>query len=311
MAKTIYLIMPLLAGYLLDLLLGDPDRLPHPVRMFGWLIARGEAWLNRPSFAFVKGMLLTLFLCAGTFFLFYGSLAVLWSFSIPLWLIFSSLSIFYGLANRQLIAEGRKVFDALRQGGLPEGRARLAHIVGRDTRCLGEQQIRIAVMETMSENLGDGVIAPLFWYAIAGVPGMMTYKMINTLDSMIGYRNERFEQFGKFAARLDDLANFIPARLTALLMVLVTASRRGAAFAIRYGHRHKSPNSGYPEAALAGIMDLRFGGPNSYQGVLVDKPYIGYNDRKITAEEIRTVIGINHRVCVLMIALVTLLMLKL
>jgi adenosylcobinamide-phosphate synthase len=310
MAKTIYLIIPLLAGYLLDLLLGDPVRLPHPVRAFGWLIAKGEAWLNRPPFAFVKGMCLTLFLCAGAFLLLYGSLAALRAFSIPLWLVISSISVFYGLANRQLIVEGRKVFDALQNGGVAAGRARLSHIVGRDTDCLSQQQIRIAVMETMSENLGDGVIAPLFWYAIAGVPGMLTYKMINTLDSMIGYHDERFEQFGKFAARLDDLVNFIPARLTALLMVLVTASWRGADFSIRYGHRHSSPNSGYPEAALAGILDLRLGGPNSYRGVLVDKPYIGYNDREITAEEIRTVIGINHRVCAGMIALVTLIILK-
>jgi len=234
----------------------------------------------------------------------------LWSFSIPLYLIMSSICVFYGLAHRQLITEGKKVFAALQNEGIGAGCSRLSRIVGRDTSGLSTQQIKIAVMETMSENLGDGVVAPLFWYAIAGAPGMLTYKMVNTLDSMIGYRNERYEQFGKFAARLDDLANFIPARLTALLMVIVTASRKGAEFAIRYGHLHKSPNAGYPEAALAGILDLRFGGPNLYHGILVDKPYIGHNDREIAAEEISTVIGINQRVCLLMVMLVMVFVLK-
>jgi len=230
--------------------------------------------------------------------------------SIPLYLIVSSICVFYGLANRQLITEGKKVFATLQNEGIGAGRSRLSRIVGRDTTSLSSQQIRIAVMETMSENLGDGVIAPLFWYAIAGAPGMLTYKMVNTLDSMIGYRNERYEQFGKFAARLDDLANFIPARLTALLMVIVTASRKGAGFAVRYGHLHKSPNAGYPEAALAGILDLRFGGPNRYHGVLVDKPYIGHNDREIATEEISAVVGINQRVCLLMVILVMVFVLK-
>jgi adenosylcobinamide-phosphate synthase len=315
MASAIYLIIPLLAGYLLDLFFGDPAWLPHPVRAFGWLIEKGESWLNRAPFAktpftFVKGMVLTLFLCIGVYILLHWSLTILWTLNIPLFLTVSSVCVFYGLANRQLITEGKMVFGVLKREGVEAGRLQLSRIVGRDTARLGSQQIRIAVMETMSENLGDGVIAPLFWYAVAGVPGMMTYKMINTLDSMIGYRSERYEQFGKFAARLDDLANFIPARLTALLMVIVTASRKGAGFALRYGHLHKSPNAGYPEAALAGILDVRFGGPNSYQGLLVDKPFIGSNNREIAAEEIRTVIGINHRVCLLMVALVLLVILN-
>jgi adenosylcobinamide-phosphate synthase len=133
--------------------------------------------------------------------------------------------------------------------------------------------------------------------------------MINTLDSMIGYRNERYEQFGKFAARLDDVANFIPARLTALLMVVVTASRQGIRFIVRYGHRHKSPNAGYPEAALAGILDARFGGPNVYHGILVEKPFIGIHDRLIQPVEINRVSGINHRSCLLMVLLIAIILL--
>jgi adenosylcobinamide-phosphate synthase len=132
------------------------------------------------------------------------------------------------------------------------------------------------------------------FYAVGGAPAMLLYKMINTLDSMIGYKREPYRLFGRCAARLDDVANFIPARVTALLMVLVTASRRGARFILRYGHAHASPNSGYPEAALAGILDCRFGGPNSYQGIVVVKPYIGTVDRIITNKEFAYVKYINH-----------------
>jgi len=307
MDKTVLLILPLLTGYLLDLLLGDPDWLPHPIRLFGTAIYKGEKLLNKGTNRFWKGTLLTLVLCAAVFFFFQISSVFLLSLHPVLYLIFSTVFVFYGLANKTLIREGRKVFQALETQGLEAGRKQLSRIVGRDTTTLTPQQIRIAVLETMSENLSDGVIAPLFYYAIAGVPGMMTYKMINTLDSMIGYRNERYEQFGKFAARLDDVANFIPARITALLMVLLSGSLRGLRFIFKYGNQHKSPNSGYPEAALAGIMDTRFGGPNTYHGKRVEKPYIGVNDRAVLHHEITRVSSINHKVCgcaVLLIAFI-------
>lgn len=302
MEKHWLLILPLLAGYLLDLLFGDPEKLPHPIRLFGNLIATGERFLNRLSFKFAKGMLLTILLTSLTFLFFFKLSEYLLLLHPLLYLLASSIFVFYGLANKGLIDEGQKVFKAL-GSGIETGRSQLSRIVGRDTSTLNELQIRVAVFETMSENLSDGVIAPLFYYALAGVPGMMTYKMINTLDSMIGYRSERFEQFGKFAARLDDVANFIPARLTAFLMTLVSMSKRGFQFIFQYGYKHKSPNSGYPEAALAGILDTRFGGPNVYHGVLVDKPFIGSNNRAIEPDEIKRVSGVNHRTCFLMILL--------
>jgi adenosylcobinamide-phosphate synthase len=147
---------------------------------------------------------------------------------------------------------------------------------------LSENQIRIAALETLSENLSDGVIAPLFYYAIGGIPLMLAYKMVNTLDSMIGYNNERFKDFGMFAARTDDVANFIPSRITALLMVLVTLNWKGLKFILKYGNKHSSPNSGYPEAALAGILNCRFGGPNLYHCKTIEKPFIGDNNRTIS-----------------------------
>jgi adenosylcobinamide-phosphate synthase len=178
--------------------------------------------------------------------------------------------------------------------------------VGRDTTTLSENQIRTAVFETLSENLSDGVIAPLFYYAIGGLPAMMVYKMINTLDSMIGYKNEKYFYFGKFAARLDDVANFIPARLTAFLMVLVSGKWNLFLFVHQFCNQHASPNSGYPEAALAGIMNCRFGGPNTYHGKIVNKPYIGTNDRKIGNKEIIVVSRINHKTTLLIIIIIAL-----
>lgn len=297
MDKALLLILPLLIGYLLDLLLGDPEWMPHPIRLFGNVIYRGEKWMNKGRLRFDKGLGLSIFLCCVTFSSFHMLSQWILAFHPAPYLIFSSIFVYYGLANKGLIEEGEKVFQVLEEQGLEAGRKQLSRIVGRDTSTLTPQQIRIAVLETMSENLSDGVVAPLFYYAIAGVPGMMTYKMINTLDSMIGYRNERYEQFGKFAAWLDDVANVIPARITALLMALVSWSRRSLLFIFRYGNKHKSPNSGYPEAALAGILDTRFGGPNVYHGKLVEKPFIGKNDRTVKHFEIKKVSGINHKVC--------------
>ncbi|WP_288427888.1 adenosylcobinamide-phosphate synthase CbiB [uncultured Spirosoma sp.] len=301
MDPLIQLGLPLLLGYVLDLLIGDPDNWPHPVRVFGNLIVAGERRLNRGTGRFGKGAMLTIGLCVGVWLFFYGLDALTLRVHPAVYVLTNSLFVWYGLANNNLITEGRAVFRVLDQEGLEAGRRQVARIVGRDTSRLSAQQIRIAALETMSENLSDGVIGPLFFYGLAGVPGLMTYKLINTLDSMIGYRSDRYEQFGKFAARLDDLANLIPARLTALLMSLSGGSLRALRFAFRYGRRHKSPNAGYPEAALAGILDCRFGGPNVYHGVLVDKPFIGEHDRTISPDDIGRAVAINHRSCLLMV----------
>lgn len=301
MDALIQLGLPLLLGYVLDLLIGDPDNWPHPVRVFGNLIAAGERRLNRGTGRLGKGAALTIGLCIGVWLFFYGLDALALRIHPAVYVFVNSLFVWYGLANNNLITEGKAVFRVLDQDGLDAGRRQVARIVGRDTSRLSAQQIRIAALETMSENLSDGVIAPLFFYGLAGVPGMMTYKLINTLDSMIGYRSDRYERFGKFAARLDDLANLVPARLTALLMSLAGGSLRALQFAFRYGRRHKSPNAGYPEAALAGILDCRFGGPNVYHGVLVDKPFIGEHDRPIESGDIDRAVAINHRTCLLMV----------
>ena len=222
--------------------------------------------------------------------------ALTWLICLPLTsylLLLTSILIFYCLAGTTLVREVREVFRAVDRS-LEEGRKQVARIVGRDTSELSAQEIRTAALETLAENLSDGVIAPLFWLALGGVPAMVTYKMVNTLDSMIGYRTERYKDFGCWAARIDDIANFIPARLTALLMVLAAGKPQLIAFVWRNGRRHASPNSGYPEAALAGALNCRFGGPHYYFGELFDKPYIGENARELTTADMQKAVRINR-----------------
>ncbi|MGM0377157.1 MAG: adenosylcobinamide-phosphate synthase CbiB [Bacteroidota bacterium] len=290
-----FYIWALVAGLLLDRLFGDPSGLPHPVVWFGKAIAFFEKRWNHPPKAFVKGMAMTLLLVSATALIFYVLMALLADVHEIVAAAVAALMVFYGLAGTTLIREGRMVFRQLEKG-LDEGRQQLGRIVGRDTSELSAHEVRTATLETLAENLNDGVVAPMFWFAVAGVPGMMACKMVNTLDSMIGYKNERYRHFGKFAARLDDVVQFIPARITALLMVAFTLSKRGWQFMWKFGPAHKSPNAGWPEAALAGILNARFGGSHLYFGSVVEKPSIGENPRNLTAEDLKTTIKVLRRV---------------
>ena len=300
-------ILVLLVGWIADLIVGDPERLPHPIVWFGKLISWGERLLNRGCCRMFTGALMALVLIgavyAGAFFLFQwiDSMSTRWG------MVIKAIFVFYCLAGTTLIREVRKVFEAVDRS-IEEGRQQVARIVGRDTSELTAQEVRTAALETLAENLSDGVVAPLFWYAVLGVPGMLAYKMVNTLDSMIGYKTSRYRQFGCWAAHIDDIANYLPARLTTLLMLLVSGRMRLLNFVTWFGREHSSPNSGYPEAALAGILDCRFGGPHYYFGELIEKPYIGTNDRPLTTEDMQKAVSINRRVEVVMV-IVTILVL--
>lgn len=283
----------IIVAYVLDCLLGDPSWLPHPVVGFGKMIARGEHALNKGTHRKMKGATLAISLVLLVFFATWGLIKLCAIISPWLSAAVQIVLIFYCLAGTTLIREVRDVFIALDRS-LEEGRQQVARIVGRDTSQLTAQEVRKAALETLAENLSDGVIAPLFWYILLGVPGMMAYKMVNTLDSMIGYHSERYLQFGCFAARMDDVANYLPARLTALLMVLAAGKPRLLGFVKRFGHCHASPNSGYPESALAGILDCRFGGPHIYFGEVFDKPYIGINDRELTTADMEKAVVVNR-----------------
>ena len=301
----------LLIGWLLDLFLGDPAWLPHPVVGFGKMIAFGERRLNKGTHRKLKGALMAIVYIIGVFVAAWFLRTQLSIMHYALSIVFDVVVIFFCLAGTTLIREVRQVFLAVDRS-LEEGRRQVARIVGRDTSALSAQEVRTAALETLAENLSDGVIAPLFWYMLLGVPGMMAYKMVNTLDSMIGYKTDRYRDFGCWAAHIDDIANYIPARLTALLMILghwlltigqkpTAKSQKPIAFVRQYGPCHASPNSGYPEAALAGILNCRFGGPHYYFGQLFDKPFIGTNDRPLTTDDMKTAVRVNRTAEVLMV----------
>ena len=296
-------ILPLLIGWVLDLLIGDPTWLPHPVVGFGKMISWGEHRLNQGLHRMLKGALLAIGLILLVFFVAWYLRYLLQSLHDVAVIIFDAVIIFYCLAGTTLIREVRAVFHALDRS-LEEGRQQVARIVGRDTTELSAQEVRTAALETLAENLSDGVIAPLFWFALLGTPGMLAYKMVNTLDSMIGYKTERYKDFGCWAAHIDDVANYIPARLTALLMILASWKLCLLKFVWKNGRRHASPNSGYPEAALAGILDCRFGGPHYYFGQLFDKPYIGEHERLLTTDDMKKAVRVNRVAEIMMILIV-------
>lgn len=302
--ELMLVLIPLVAGYVLDLLLGDPRRLPHPVVLFGNLIGWIERKWNKGRCRFLKGGVVAVVYPLGVLAAGWG---VAWcAQAVGVWcsVLVATVFVFYGLANWSLIQEGGEVIRALREQGLEAGRKRLSWIVGRDTSELTPKEIYTAVLETMAENLSDGVVAPLFYYAIGGFPAMMAYKMVNTLDSMIGYRDERFRQFGCCAARLDDALNYFPARLTALFMAVVAYRRGLFRFILRNCYMHASPNSGFPESAMAGILDCRFGGAHVYHGLLVEKPYIGDNDREVGYADYLKAVQVNQRVTLLAVILI-------
>ena len=297
--------LSLVFGWLLDRLFGDPERMPHPVVLFGKMIARGERLLNRGKWRVFKGALLAISLISGVVLATWALVIVADTINIYIGMAVRAILVFYCLAGTTLIREVRQVFYAIDRS-LDEGRRQVARIVGRDTSELTDEEVRKAALETLAENLSDGVIAPLFWFAIGGVPAMMGYKMVNTLDSMIAYHSPRYLKFGKVAARIDDIANYIPARLTALLM-LISANRPSLIkFVMKYGPCHASPNSGWPEAALAGILGCRFGGPHKYFGETFDKPYIGDKNKSLTKEDMEKAVRINRIAEAIAIALVIL-----
>ena len=266
-------------AYLLDQVLGDPEWLPHPVRLIGLAITHGENVLRRPeqtkTVELVSGAALTFTIVATTYYLTAKTLEQARRISGPLGSAIEGLLGWMCLATRSLQQEAASVADALESGDIALARTRLARIVGRDTQYLDEQEISRAVIETVAESASDGILAPLFYMTIGGVPLAMAYKAVNTLDSMIGHADERHFYFGKVAARLDDAANYLPSRATALAVVaasnLLPDGDPDAAWRTwrRDGAKHKSPNAGQPESAIAGALRVQLGGDNTYAGTPV------------------------------------------
>lgn len=274
-----------LFAFILDLALGDPRWLfPHPVVLIGRLIIFLEGLFRKFAKSkieeLIAGAFLAVFVPVIAFSVTYGIIRVVGSLNIWLGL---GVVVFLGyttIAARSLYSEPLKVIKMLAVGDVAGARKGLSYLVGRDTHNLDEKGIIRALVETVAENTSDGVIAPLFYLAIGGPPLAMAYKAINTLDSMVGYKNDKYVYFGRASARLDDLFNYIPARLTALLMVpaafVLCKDWKGAwKITLRDARNHPSPNSGYPEAAVAGAIGRRLGGLSYYGGIASNKPFIG------------------------------------
>lgn len=277
----------LLLALAMDALLGDPPTWPHLVRLMGRAVERAEECLRPalPGSLELAGFFLVLLVAGGSAFTAWALLALVQVIWQPLaWLLALTLS-WQCLAAGQLWREARAVARPLEAGDLALARQRLAMIVGRDTDSLDEAGLRRALIETMAENLNDGVIAPLFYLTLLGPVGAVTYKAINTLDSMVGYKNQRYAQLGRCAARLDDAAGWLPARLSAWLLVaaahLTGLDAAGAWRTLRRDHAaHSSPNAGWPEAACAGALGIRLGGPSHYGGQLKEKPWLNQEGRQ-------------------------------
>lgn len=299
------LAFPFLIGYLLDLCLGDPAGWPHPVRWLGRLIIFWETRLYQPRV--LAGLVFWLAVAGTSLAVVLAALVLASGLGQMAQATVAAYLVYAGLATRSLHRECHKVEEALARGNLPEARKNLAMIVGRETAHLDEDDIRRATLETLAENLSDGVIAPLFYTLLAGIPGLVLYKAANTMDSMVGYKNERYERFGKAAARLDDALNFLPARMTAWLLCFAAGPAgldRPQAVRIlnRDGYKAASPNAGRPEAALAGALGVRLGGPSVYFGRRLDKPFIGDPGPALSSRHYRQALVLLYSVSALMAA---------
>lgn len=285
-----------LCGFLLDCLLGDPEKMPHPVIWMGKAISRLEKWLRRhlpqtPKGERTGGRILAFTLPVGTLLISGGLCWLFWWIHPLLGLALQILWCWQALAMRCLAKESRNVYRCLKTEGLEAGRNAVARIVGRDTAQLSKQGVIKATVETVAENFSDGVLAPLLYMLIGGAPLALAYKAINTMDSMVGYKNDKYLHFGRAAAKLDDVANYIPSRIAALLWIvaspLVGGSLKNAWKIWRRDRRnHASPNSAQTESACAGSLGIQLAGPASYFGKRLEKPYIGDAVREIEPEDI-------------------------
>lgn len=299
----------LAAAYLLDWLIGDPENMPHPVRVFGACITKTEKILRQsqatPEYEFIRGGLLAAGLPMATSFLAAQGLRLARQRQRFLAGAAEILFATTCLATRSLLQEACSVLKALEADDLPTARKQLSRIVGRDTETLEETGISRAVIETLAESLSDGIIAPLFYLVLGGVPAALAYKSINTMDSMIGHNDERYFYFGKAAARLDDVANFFPARISAFLICAVatclseTEGKSACKTWITDGSKHKSPNAGQPESAMAGALGVCLGGKNFYDGQEMEAAQMGGNYSPPTVRHVRTAIRVTAAASVL------------
>lgn len=286
----------IILGFLLDCALGDPQNPFHPIRFLGFLNNMGikiydKLNIKNHKLQFLFGIFMNLFIVSFTFLSTFLLVKILYKLNFYLGFVFEIVMSYFVIAPKCLFTESMKIYKELKNKDLPKARLYLSYIVGRDTQNLDEEKIVKATVETISENLSDGVIAPLLFLFLGGIPLAMTYKAINTLDSMVGYRNEKFMYFGKFSARLDDFANFIPARVSAIFMIIATFFlklnyKNAIKIYFRDRYNHLSPNSAHTESVCAGALGIKLGGASIYKGKIVHKKTIGDEIRNTNLNDI-------------------------
>jgi len=284
-------------AYVLDLIFGDPQNVVHPVQVIGKIISAGEKVLLRKKYKFLAGAVLNIFTVSITYTLMY---LISKSVKISVFFMIIEIYLMYTIFSiNSLAREGNRVYRILKEGDIEKARKDLSYLVSRDTEMMDEKMIIRSTMETISENTVDGIVAPMFYMFLGGMPLAMAYKAINTLDSMVGYKNEKYMDFGKFSAKVDDAANFIPARITGILIVLASMIlgynyKNSLKIFIRDRKNHSSPNSAHSEASVAGALGVQFGGKVSYFGKEIDKPTIGDKTKEFELEDIRKNIRIMY-----------------
>ena len=284
-------------AYVLDLIFGDPQNVVHPVQVIGKIISAGEKVLLRKKYKFLAGAVLNIFTVSITYTLMY---LISKSVKISVFFMIIEIYLMYTIFSiNSLAREGNRVYRILKEGDIEKARKDLSYLVSRDTEMMDEKMIIRSTMETISENTVDGIVAPMFYMFLGGMPLAMAYKAINTLDSMVGYKNEKYMDFGKFSAKVDDAANFIPARITGILIVLASMIlgynyKNSLKIFIRDRKNHSSPNSAHSEASVAGALGVQFGGKVSYFGKEINKPTIGDKIKDFELEDIRKNIRIMY-----------------
>jgi len=284
-------------AYVLDLIFGDPQNVVHPVQVIGKIISAGEKVLLRKKYKFLAGAVLNIFTVSITYTLMY---LISKSVKISVFFMIIEIYLMYTIFSiNSLAREGNRVYRILKEGDIEKARKDLSYLVSRDTEMMDEKMIIRSTMETISENTVDGIVAPMFYMFLGGMPLAMAYKAINTLDSMVGYKNEKYMDFGKFSAKVDDAANFIPARITGILIVFASMIlgydyKNSLKIFLRDRKNHSSPNSAHSEASVAGALGVQFGGKVSYFGKETDKPTIGDKTKEFELEDIRKNIRIMY-----------------
>lgn len=293
--------MELTIGFILDLLIGDPNNPFHPVRGIGWLASKLEIIFRRflKKYLRLAGLIVWVLTIISTFIITYGIIFVFSEINKYLALIVQGIIIYFCISAKGLVVEGYGVMKYLKEGDIKKARKRLSYIVGRDTENLDSNGVIRAVIETIAENISDGVIAPILFAGIFGAAGSMVYKAVNTMDSMFGYKNDRYIEFGYFPAKLDDVFNYIPARITGILIVISSFFlkknyKNSLKTYKRDRYNHTSPNSAHPEAAMAGALDIQLGGSNYYFGKIVEKPLIGDKIKEIEICDVKNTIDILY-----------------